>query len=265
MTRRLWIALLALLVIVGLVPATGRSVDALIRITRPRANRPDLANSDRYFERIYVAQRLAADSSSEKEVRTDFDSFLGKFGRHPWATLGHTLPGSLFFLLIPFQFNGRLRRRYPAVHRWTGRVVLLSVPILVGAACYYALGMPYGGLTETSAVLVFGAFILVAGWRGFLAIRARRISEHRDWMTRMFGIGLGVAIQRLLGAPVFFLRHGSPRAWFGPSLWAGFILGAIGAEWVVRRRRGAPPIDPPPVRLGDYLTTPKGLEARALR
>lgn len=39
----------------------------------------------------------------------------------------HIVTASLALLVGPFQFSTALRRRSPAVHRWTGRVCLLAV------------------------------------------------------------------------------------------------------------------------------------------
>lgn len=131
-----------------------------------------------------------------------------------------------------------------------GRTILLCVPLIVGVAFYYGLRLPYGGLTETTAVLVFGILFVFMGMRGFIAIRARRIDEHREWMTRLFGIGLGIAIQRVLGTPIVLFVRVPVSVWFGASTWAGFILGAVGAEWLIRRRRRSAPTDQPPVEFG---------------
>src|SRR6266568_4307123 len=46
------------------------------------------------------------------------------FARHPVLTMVHITPGLLFVLLAPLQFVRGLRTRYPAAHRWMGRVVL---------------------------------------------------------------------------------------------------------------------------------------------
>src|SRR5579862_6510554 len=96
------IAIIAFLVVVGVVPAASRSVDAIGRLVHPDSTRPDMAGSDRFFTSQFVRMSGAPPGSDEaRALGDDFGRFLGKFGRHPWATLAHVLPGVLLFLLAP--------------------------------------------------------------------------------------------------------------------------------------------------------------------
>src|SRR5215472_11244974 len=53
-------------------------------------------------------------------------SLDANFLRHRVLTTVHIIPGLLFMVLGPFQFIRRLRTRRPALHRWTGRVFIVS-------------------------------------------------------------------------------------------------------------------------------------------
>src|SRR5438105_10009631 len=87
MTSR-WRIGIAVLLVVGIVPAAGRTVDAIGRLAHPDPTRPGLARSDQYFARVFARARGAPDgSAAAAAIHDDFDIFLGKFGRHPWATL----------------------------------------------------------------------------------------------------------------------------------------------------------------------------------
>jgi len=160
------------------------------------------------------------------------------FAAHPVLTMVHILPGLLFVVLGPLQFVQTIRRRAPRVHRWIGRVVVASGIVIGGTALVMSPQMAIGGANETAATLLFGVLFLFALLKGFFAIRARRIAQHREWMIRAFAIGLAVAAVRPI-VGIFFatrkLTHLTPQEFFGIAFWLGFTIMAILAEaWIKR-------------------------------
>jgi len=149
----------------------------------------------------------------------------------------------VFVVFGPLQFVAGLRRRRPALHRWTGRVVLASGLVIGVTALIMSPRMAIGGAVETAATTVFGLLFLFALCKGFAAIRARRIAEHRRWMIRAYAIGLGVATVRpIMG--VFFatsrLTHLTPHDFFGIAFWLGFLLSLGAAEAWIRFLQPSP-------------------------
>jgi uncharacterized membrane protein len=161
------------------------------------------------------------------------------FERHSFLTLAHVLPGLVFVLLGPLQFMTGLRRRRPALHRWTGRVFLAASHVIGVTALVMSPQMAIGGALETSATFVFGLLFLFALARAFAAIRARRIAEHRTWMIRAYAIGLGVATVRPI-VGLFFatsrITRLSPHDFFGIAFWLGFTISLVAAEIWIRFR-----------------------------
>jgi uncharacterized membrane protein len=163
------------------------------------------------------------------------------FVRHRLLTLAHVVPGLAFVLLGPFQFMTGLRKRHPSLHRWTGRVVLASALVIGITALIMSPQMAIGGASESAATFAFGVLFLFAIGKAFVAIRARRVTEHRRWMIRAYAIGLGVgAVRPIVG--VFFatsrLTHLTPHDFFGIAFWLGFVLSLATAEaWIRRTRR----------------------------
>jgi uncharacterized membrane protein len=158
------------------------------------------------------------------------------FERHPLLTLAHVLPGVAFVLLGPFQFMTRLRKRHPSLHRWMGRAFLANALVIGVTALIMSPQMAIGGALESAATFTFGVLFLFAISKGFAAIRARRVAEHRRWMIRAYAIGLGVATVRPI-VGVFFatsrLTHLTPHDFFGIAFWLGFILSLATAEaWI---------------------------------
>ena len=154
-------------------------------------------------------------------------------------TLLHIVPSLLFVLLIPLQFVTSLRRRHPRLHRWIGRVTL-TLGAVVGISALRLSADPVGGIVEASATIFFGIFFLFALGKAWWHIRNRRVDLHREWVTRMVAIALGVATTRPVMA-VFFatrpLTGLTPAQFFGPAMWIGFVSTYLaGAAWITYTR-----------------------------
>lgn len=156
------------------------------------------------------------------------------FAQFSWLTLAHILPGLLFMILGPLQFNVRLRTTYPALHRISGRVFVVCSLIIGVTALVMSIIMPaIGGVTQATATELFAIYFLFALGKAFWHIRRRQIAAHRAWMVRAFATGLAVAtIRPIVG--LFYatsrLSGLTPQEFFGIAFWLGFVLHFIVAE-----------------------------------
>lgn len=158
------------------------------------------------------------------------------FAQHPLLTLVHIIPGLVFIVLGPFQFMTSLRKTRPTLHRRMGRVYLAGAVAIGITALIMSPQMAIGGRLESAATFGFGVFFLFSIGKGFAAIRARRIAEHRRWMIRAYAVGLGVATVRPI-VGVFFatsrFTNLTPHDFFGIAFWLGFILSlGTGEAWI---------------------------------
>jgi len=90
-----------------------------------------------------------------------------------------------------------------------------------------------------------GVLFLFALGRGFVAIRKRDRETHRVWMTRAFGIGLGITTVRLVAGPLDLIM--TPMGYTTPtifvvSLWVGWGLTTLGTEWWLYRTQRLVPL-----------------------
>jgi uncharacterized membrane protein len=158
------------------------------------------------------------------------------FAHHRALTMLHIVPGLLFMVLAPLQFVRRLRDRKPRLHRWMGRIVVVSSLIIGSTALVMGPQMAIGGANETAATMFFAILFLFCMIKGWIAIRRREFALHREWMIRAFAIGLAVAtIRPIVG--VFFatrtLTRLTPHDFFGAAFWLGFTMHLIAAEiWI---------------------------------
>jgi hypothetical protein len=162
---------------------------------------------------------------------------------HRVVMLIHTTLGGLALALGIFQLSGRLRRRWPVAHRWTGRVYLVLVAIsMVAALTFLITAGPadhFGAPAFDLQLWALALGTLGTAALGFVAIRRRNIVAHQAWM------GMNIAL--MLTAPllrVFWIgmKPVWPRADLLANLGAGAITLAIVAPiafMITRPRRAA--------------------------
>jgi uncharacterized membrane protein len=174
-------------------------------------------------------------------IAAQFAALDDVFARYPVLTLFHILPGLLFMILGPLQFNATLRARYLRWHRWSGRVYLVCSLIIGVSALVMSLAMPsIGGVTQATATTLFALLFLFALSKAYWHVLRREIARHREWMIRGFAIGLAVAtIRPIIG--LFFatsrLSGLTPDSFFGIAFWIGFVVHLIVAEvWIQQTR-----------------------------
>ncbi|TLV01463.1 DUF2306 domain-containing protein [Dyadobacter luticola] len=168
------------------------------------------------------------------------DIFVG----HPLLTLIHILPALLFVILGPVQFSQKIRRRHPRWHRLSGRVFVICSSIIGLTGLWMSFFMrAIGGFTQAAATALFSVFFLIALFQAFRHIRERNIALHREWMVRVYAIGLAVATIRLVNALLFATSPWTGLAladFFGTGFWIGFVGHLIGAEvWINCTRSSA--------------------------
>lgn len=168
------------------------------------------------------------------EEAFEFDRW---FVAHPMLTFVHVILGGIFLTLAPFQFSSSIRNRYLRFHRWSGRVlVLVALPVGLSGLLLGAL-FPFGGPVAASAAFVAGVFFLVALIRAFIAIRHRDVARHREWMIRMFSIGLGIATVRVVGMLMGAITRSSFQESAGTAFWIGWVSTFAAAELWIRHTR----------------------------
>ena len=230
MRSRKLAVVVGLLVALGVAASVGRTLYT-----------PDwVARADPFrtqgLARLGIVDPFASDRAAETR------RFDGNFRDNPRMTLVHILPGAFFLVFGFLQFSPRIRARWIAFHRWSGRVLITAACILIVPAMSFGVLTPYGGTGEAIAIALFGALFVVFIAMGFAAIRRGDVTRHRAWMTRAFAIAVGVSVERaLFGFLDAFLTPAGfrPPAIFTISIWMAWIVTAGVAElWI----RTIPPI-----------------------
>lgn len=155
----------------------------------------------------------------------------------PAPVVVHIVAAAVYAVLGAFQFPARLRRRRPAWHRVTGRMLVVAGLAVALSGLWMTLtysGAPGGDLLWAVRLVVSSA--MAAGIvLGFAAIRRRDIAAHRAWMIRAYALGLGAGTQVFtqgIGEAAF----GTGDLSTGLSISSAWAINAAVAEWVIRRR-----------------------------
>lgn len=117
-------------------------------------------------------------------------------GVHPVILLGHIGTGFIALILGPLQFWKFLRRNYLKVHRFLGRVYMVSFTISSFFGFYMGITTPYG-LVFGSGITMLALVWMFTGTVGYLEIRNKNVADHRLWMIRNYVITLAFVTYRI--------------------------------------------------------------------
>lgn len=224
----------ALLVLIGVASSVGRAAFPGTLAVRAEPVRQRLSES--------VGRGATLPAGRMEEIRR----VEQRFDDHRAVTLLHVGPGALFLLVAPLQFVRGLRTRHLAVHRWSGRLLVLAGVVTVTAGLYFGAWIPAAGVEESAIIIAVSSFFVLSLAKGVLAIRRGDAIRHREWMIRAFAIGLGISTIRIFAAVADVLL--TPAGYrletlFVVSLAAGWATTSAAAElWIARSRSSAPTV-----------------------
>jgi hypothetical protein len=161
---------------------------------------------------------------------------------------GHVLLAALMTLSGLVQLIPDVRRRWPRLHRWSGRAFLASAALLaLGGLWLVWVRGSYLTVTGGVAISVDAALILGFGGTAFATARARDFAAHRRWALRTFIVASGVWFMRV-GYIAWGLTTGGAGIADGMSgpfdvVWgfATYLLPLAVLELYLRAERGPPP------------------------
>jgi uncharacterized membrane protein YozB (DUF420 family) len=148
--------------------------------------------------------------------------------------------GSVAIITVCLQVWPWLRRQYPAVHRWSGRLFIFAgvVPAGICAVVLVPVSVsPFGN--GVAAVLWFATT-----FAGFRMARKRRWAEHRRFMIYAFAITMQVVFARVLflsAMAITDIDANDQQVALEATTWMGFVVNLVTAQlfldWTARRRR----------------------------
>ena len=164
----------------------------------------------------------------QKYAQLDAGAYGMFWSRRGWLWT-HLAGGVLAMLLGALQFVAPLRTRWPRLHRWIGRTYLLGMLVGIAGASGLIATSPAPAAIRI-AFAATGAAWAVTAVCGFIAIRGRRIQDHRRWMIRNYLVTLAPATFRLALLVPGLMALASPLLMIPLLLWLSWALPLLAYE-----------------------------------
>lgn len=137
---------------------------------------------------------------------------------HFRSILLHVGCGAIALVCGLVQFNAHIRHNYRALHRWLGRVYVLS-----GVVCVHSLWQLQGivgkGPSRSPSLLVQSFTLICIGWWSictglavYYALESR-YDEHKQWMVRSYCLLTVPLIQRSVNVALSFMLYWAVAAY----------------------------------------------------
>ena len=110
----------------------------------------------------------------------------------------HLAAGAIVLLLGPVQFVTAVRSRWPGVHRWIGRLYVLTCGLAgLGGLVFIATQGTIGGTVMNAGFGLYGALMVLASVQAWRYAAARSFDLHRAWAIRLFALAIGSWLYRM--------------------------------------------------------------------
>jgi hypothetical protein len=107
---------------------------------------------------------------------------------------------------------------------------------VVYSAFHFAFFCPFTPAVAPSTY-VFGTAMLGCMGYAILLARQKKIVAHKEWMTRAYGIGLGIGLVRVVFLQVHYGLGIPATTYMGPGFWGCFVASLALAEVYLRSQR----------------------------
>lgn len=126
----------------------------------------------------------------------------GLYNRNSVATTSgiglHFAAGGIILLLGSIQLIEKVRLRFPAVHRWIGRIyIVASLLAAAGGIAFIVLKGTIGGTAMDIGFGLYGALMFVAAVQTFRYAVTKRLELHRAWALRLYALAIGSWLYRM--------------------------------------------------------------------
>jgi uncharacterized membrane protein len=151
-----------------------------------------------------------------------------------WWLLPHGVAGGCALLLGPLQFSERLRRRFRKLHRVLGRIYVAGVFIAAPLGFYIQYFQERMGDERSFTIAAAVDALLWIGTTSaaLVAILHGKVQQHRQWMTRSFGVALVFLEGRVIGGTTGWENLGNRAE--ETIVWACLAFSILSADLVLQ-------------------------------
>lgn len=164
------------------------------------------------------------------------------------ALVTHILAGSVMLTAGVLQLWPWLRANHPRVHRWSGRVYVVTA-LVSGIGALITSQFPSAGVGQQVANTVLAVLLLTFTLLGYRAVRQHRFADHREWMVRSTALAFSIVANRFWSTFLIIVYvpevAADPSIGFGSpeiegavvaSAWMSWVVNLLFAEWWLHRK-----------------------------
>lgn len=135
------------------------------------------------------------------------------------------------------QFSNQILKNYKNLHRTIGKFYVINILLINFPAGMILAIYANGGLPSKIAFTLLDCLWFYFTYRAYMAIRKKKIAEHKDFMIRSFALTFSAITLRTwkIILPEFFTIE--PETLYMIDAWMGFVPNLLFAEWIIRRKR----------------------------
>jgi uncharacterized membrane protein len=159
---------------------------------------------------------------------------------YPAAFYVHIFSGPFVLLSGLVLMSEFVRRRYPALHRWLGRVHVVVLMTLVLPSSAVMSLHAFGGWPAGLSFLILSAATAACAVVGVVHARNHRYDPHRRWMTRSYVLICSAVALRLISGAAGLVGVDNPETAYIIAAWASWLVPLAAYEIVVSVRPLAP-------------------------
>ena len=149
------------------------------------------------------------------------------------AFFAHVYTGMFVLLAGMLQFPAVIRRRYPELHKWSGRVYAFLIIFVTGPAGLIMGIYGNGGLISQSAFCLLAVLWILFTLKAVLAAMAGQLAVHKAWMYRSYALTLSAISLRFWKWLFVLLFQPRPMDVYHVVSWLGWGGNLLIAELMI--------------------------------
>jgi uncharacterized membrane protein len=157
----------------------------------------------------------------------------------------HAVFAGLALLLTPMQSSSRIRRRWPRLHRVSGRISVIAIAVAALSGLVIAQ-VSYAGAQGTVGFTLLAMIWLVCAVRAVTNARNGDLATHRRWAVRTMAMSYAAVTLRLWLFVLIAVQRPTSSATAQAAFdnayplvpFLSWVPNLVIAEWILRRRAG---------------------------
>ena len=145
---------------------------------------------------------------------------------------------SVFVLLAGFtQFNRRILKNYPKIHKRIGQIYVYTVVFLAAPSGIYIGYYANGGFWSKISFMLLGTLWYTFTVIGIISVKKRFLLRHKNFMLRSFALAFSAITLRLWKVILVFAFHPNPMEVYKIIAWLGWIPNILVIEWYIYKKQ----------------------------